>query len=84
MTLEQATKIVAERQGDFVGAYNFFVLQKARLDKYFSEFLDENDKEMSEDNYDSPAWKQYRIMLKDYETVEKFITTSKYYINKNV
>ena len=84
MTLEQATKIVVDRNGDFVAAHNFFILQKARLDKYFSEFLDKNDKEMSEDNYESPAWKQYRIMLKDYETVQKFITTSRYYITKNV
>lgn len=84
MTIEEATKIVTSRSGDLVGAYNFFVLQKARLDKYFTDFLDSNDKEMSEDDYDSPAWKQYRVMLKDYETIEKFITTSKYYITKHV
>lgn len=84
MTLEQATKIVVTREGDLAGAYNFFVMQKARLDKYFTEFLDKNEKEMSDDNYDSPAWKQYRVMLKDYDTVEKFITTSKYYITKHV
>jgi hypothetical protein len=84
MTIEEATKIVTSRQGDMAGAYQFFLLQKMKLDKYFSDFLDENEKEMSDDNYDSPAWKQYRIMLKDYETVEKFITTSKYYITKYV
>ena len=84
MTIEEATKIVANLDGDLVGAHNFFVIQKMKLDKYFSTFLDENEKEMSDDNYDSPAWKQYRIMLRDYETVEKFITTSKYYINKHV
>jgi hypothetical protein len=84
MTLEEATNIVVNRQGDLVGAFNFFVLQKARLDKYFTEFLDDNEKEMGDDNYDSPAWKQYRVMLRDYDTVEKFITTSKYYITKHV
>jgi hypothetical protein len=84
MTIEEATNIVVNRQGDLVGAFNFFVLQKARLDKYFTEFLDDNEKEMSDDNYDSPAWKQYRVMLRDYDTVEKFITTSKYYITKHV
>lgn len=84
MTIEEATRVVVNKEGDLVSAHNFFVLQKAKLDKYFTEFLDSNEKEMSEDNYDSPAWKQYRIMLKDYETVEKFITTSKYYITKHV
>ncbi len=84
MTIEEATRVVVNKEGDLVEAYNFFVLQKAKLDKYFTEFLDSNEKEMSEDNYDSPAWKQYRVMLKDYETVEKFITTSKYYITKHV
>lgn len=84
MTLEQAIDIVNKRDGDLVTAHNLFVLQKAKLDKYFSEFLDKNEKEMSEDNYDSPAWVSYRIMLKDYDTVQKFITTSRYYINKNV
>jgi len=84
MTIEEATRVVVNKEGDLVSAHNFFVLQKAKLDKYFTEFLDSNEKEMSEDNYDSPAWKQYRVMLKDYETVEKFITTSKYYITKHV
>lgn len=84
LNIDEATKIVVERNGDMFAAHQFFVMHRAHMDKEFSDFLTKNEKEMSDDNYDTPAWKQYRVMLRDYDTVQKLITTSKYYLTKYV
>lgn len=65
--------------------YNEYIVQKMKLDKYFSEFLEENEKEMNESiNFDSPAWITYRKKLKEYDEVDKFIARTRYHLNKNV
>lgn len=65
--------------------HNAFVVEKMKMDKYFSMFLDENEHEMNlSENYDSPAWKTYREKLKYYDEVERFLTKSRYYLSKNV
>jgi hypothetical protein len=65
--------------------YNKYIVQKMKLDKYFSEFLEENEKEMNESiNFDSPAWITYRKKLKEYDEVDKFIARTRYHLNKNV
>lgn len=65
--------------------HNAFIIQKMKMDKYFSVFLDENEHEMNlSENYDSPAWKTYREKLKEYNEVERFVVQSRHYLNKNV
>lgn len=65
--------------------YNMFVVEKMALDKYFSVFLEESEDEMSQSqNFDSPAWKIYKEKLKEYDEIEKLVTRSRYYLNKNV
>jgi hypothetical protein len=65
--------------------YRTFIVEKMKLDKYFSEFLEDNQEEMDQSaNFDSPAWKAYREKLKEYNDVEKLIAKSKYYLNKHV
>jgi len=62
-----------------------FVLEKMKLDKEFSLFLDEFEEEMNQsENFDSPSWKKYKIMLKDYNDIERCVAQSRYYLNKNV
>ena len=63
--------------------YSDLQVQKMKLDKYFSEFLEENEKEMNESiNFDSPAWITYRKKLKEYDEVDKFIARTRYHLNK--
>jgi hypothetical protein len=62
-----------------------FVLEKMKLDKQFSLFLDEFEEEMNQsDQFDSSSWKQYKIMLKEYNDIERCVAQSRYYLNKNV
>jgi hypothetical protein len=79
----EAENIIRTREGDLAAAYNFFIIERAKMDKYFSEFLEENDDEMSE-NFDSPQWKVYRDKLKEYDSIQRFITTSNFYLTQHV
>ena len=55
------------------------IVEKMKLDKFFSIFLDEN--EMDDDNTNSPEWVTYREMLKSYERVNQLIKSTDYYIS---
>lgn len=62
-----------------------FIIEKMKLDKYFTQFLDENETEMNQsENFDSASWQTYRIKLKEYDAIERLVTHSKYYLTKYV
>jgi hypothetical protein len=91
MTLETAMKDfaayvnAAEPSSTLSEIHQAFVIEKMKLDKYFSIFLDDNEEEMNQsENFDSPAWQTYRLKLKEYDAIERFVSQSKYYLNKHV
>lgn len=51
---------------------------RMRMDKFFSVFLNEN--ELPEDT-ETLAWKTYKGMLEEYETLQSLIKTTEYYIS---
>lgn len=57
---------------------NQLVVEKMKLDKFFSVFLDES--EMDEQDTNTPEWVTYREMLKSYERVNQLIKSTDYYI----
>ena len=57
------------------------IVEKMKLDKFFSVFLDNNDLEDSE--LDSDDWVTYKEMLKEYERVDHLLTTTRYHIKHN-
>lgn len=57
------------------------IIEKMKLDKFFSVFLDNNDLEESE--IDSDDWVTYKEMLKEYERVDHLLTTTRYHIKHN-
>jgi hypothetical protein len=62
-----------------------FVVEKMKMDKYFSKFLEDNEKTMNEcDSFDNNEWKVYKNKLKEYNEIDDFIKRSKYYLSKNV
>ncbi len=91
MSLEEAKKSfanylnAADPDASLYEIYNAFVVEKMKMDKYFSVFLDEHEHEMNlSENYDSPAWQTYKQKMKDYDVIERFVNQSRYYLNKNV
>ena len=53
--------------------YSDLQVQKMKLDKFFSMFLDSTD---------TPVWKLYKNKLKEYEKVSHELRTTQYWISK--
>jgi len=60
---------------------NELIVDKMKLDKFFSVFLDEHD--LTEENTCTPEWHTYKEMLKNYETIQSLINSTDYYIKKH-
>jgi hypothetical protein len=56
------------------------VLDKMRLDKFFSDFLYDNV--LDHDVPDTPEWVLYKTKLVEYEELSSLIGWSKYYIER--
>lgn len=63
--------------------YNNIMLEKARLDRWFSNFLDTKGRELEkDDSYSNAAWKEYKAMLKTYNEVERRARIAYYNVGK--
>lgn len=65
-----------------IQAKNKLVIQRMKLDKFFSMFLDKFEKNMDADDVDTPIWKLYKTKLKEYDSVQRSIKLSDYYLTK--
>jgi len=62
--------------------YNDLQVQKMKLDKFFSMFLEKFERQMDPDRTDTPVWKLYKTKLKEYEKVDHELKATQYWINK--
>lgn len=75
-----AIDIVRAAPSELKGIKSQLTVQKMKLDKFFSVFLDNN--ELREDDLNTPEWKTYKSMLEDYEKVSLLLKTTNYYLTK--
>lgn len=61
---------------------NDLLLQKMKLDKFFSMFLEKFERQMDPDKTDTPVWKLYKQKLKEYGTINQEIKNTEYWISK--
>jgi hypothetical protein len=62
--------------------YGDLQVQKMKLDKFFSMFLEKFERQMDPDRTDTPVWKLYKNKLKEYEKVNHELRTTQYWISK--
>jgi len=62
--------------------YSDLQVQKMKLDKFFSMFLEKFERQMDPDRTDTPVWKLYKTKLKEYEKIDHELKTTQYWINK--
>ena len=62
--------------------YSDLQVQKMKLDKFFSMFLEKFERQMDPDRTDTPVWKLYKNKLKEYEKVDNELRTTQYWIDK--
>lgn len=56
------------------------LVEKMKLDKFFSIFLDEN--ELDPDNKDTVEWQLYNDMTNQYRTTDRLIRITDFYLSK--
>lgn len=67
---------------ELISVENQLIVNKMKLDKFFSIFLD--SVEMTEDNNGSPEWITYREMLKEYERTTTLLRAAQYKLHRYV
>lgn len=74
-------EIAASEQPKLFEIKSQLIIDKMKLDRFFSVFLNEN--EMDDENLDTPVWTTYREMLKDYDHLDRLIKTTDFYIKQH-
>lgn len=62
--------------------YNQLTIEKMKLDKFFSMFLEKFERKMDADKTDTPIWKLYKAKLKEYDVINRELRATQYWINK--
>lgn len=62
--------------------HNELILQKMKLDKFFSMYLEKFERQMDSDKTDTPVWKLYKSKMKEYEKVDYEIKANQYWLKK--
>ncbi len=61
---------------------NNLLLERMKLDRFFTMFLDKFERKMDPDNTNTPVWKLYKQKLKEYDKVQRDIKSAEYWISK--
>jgi hypothetical protein len=62
--------------------YNSLQIEKMKLDKFFSMFLEKFERKMDADKTDTPVWKLYKSKLKEYDKISQELKATQYWISK--
>jgi hypothetical protein len=62
--------------------YKSLQIQKMKLDKFFSMFLEKFERKMDADKTDTPVWKLYKAKLKEYDKISQELKNTNYWIAK--
>lgn len=58
------------------------LVQKMKMDKFFSLFLDKFERKMDPEKPNTPIWKLYKEKLKEYSVLSQEIKINEYWITK--
>lgn len=73
--------VAAANRTDLYDIKGQLQVDKMKLDRFFSIFLDEN--EMDENDLNTPVWFTYKEMLKEYDRIDRLLKTTDFYIKQN-
>jgi hypothetical protein len=60
------------------------LIEKMKLDKFFTMYLDKFDKQMDPEKSNTPIWKLYKQKSGEYNKLCQEIRNTEYWIKKNV
>jgi hypothetical protein len=62
--------------------YMELIVEKMKLDKFFSMFLDKFESKMDCEEPNTPIWKLYRTKHKEYGDIDQAVKAAQYYMKK--
>ena len=63
---------------------NRLIVEKMKMDRFFTLFLDKFERKMDPDKPNTPIWKLYKEKLKEYDKLQRDIKAAEYWIAKGV
>jgi len=83
ITVEQLSAMAGERNYQGIAdAKAQLLVERMKLDKFFSMFLDKFERKMDPENTNTPIWKLYKQKMKEYGELERTIKSSNYYLTR--
>jgi hypothetical protein len=83
ITVEQLSAMAGERNYQGIAdAKTQLLVERMKMDKFFSMFLDKFERKMDPDNTNTPIWKLYKQKMKEYGELERAIKSSNYYLTR--
>jgi len=69
---------------DYKTKHHELLMQKMKLDKFFTMYLDKFDKQMDSEKPNTPVWKLFKKKSDEYSKLNQEIRNTEYWIRKNV
>lgn len=63
---------------------NELIVEKMKLDKFFTMFLDKFERKMDSEVTDTPIWKLYKKKMQEYSDVDRSLKSVSYFLNKGI
>ena len=68
--------------GSIKGIYGQLIVERMRLDKFFSMYLDKFERKMDPEKTNTPIWDLYKKKLREYGDLQQVIKAAEYYMKK--
>jgi hypothetical protein len=69
---------------DYKTKHHELLMQKMKLDKFFTMYLDKFDKQMDSEKPNTPVWKLFKKKSAEYSKLNQEIRNIEYWIKKYV
>lgn len=69
---------------DYIKKHQELLVEKMKMDKFFTMFLDKFERKMDADRPNNPIWKLYKKESERYNKLCQEIRNTEYWIKKNV
>jgi len=70
---------------NYVGIKNVYgqlIVERMRLDKFFSMYLDKFERKMDPEKTSTPVWDLYKKKMREYGDLQQTIKVAEYYMKK--
>lgn len=67
---------------DWITEHHRLIVEKMKLDKFFSMYLEKFERKMDPEKPNTPIWNLYKSKLKEYDKVQRDIKSAEYWIAK--